>query len=226
MVWGETGPILGIFENKLKLSYHLLIEQIPILIYFLLLYWLVFRIIPLLYILLQERYNPRIALSSFAMLILIGIGGLMGKTDVFYGETANLVCKDNVIATHERVAEQLKAMIPEGSLLHWNLSSNMLLLILPQMEIFPPQLNTNFNYVQQSTPDESDQIYRFGYWDQYLDENWAREADYLVVPGQTIANWQPRIDSGEFSVVGSTGPYETCRPSDTTITVLKYEGAE
>ncbi|HAY84421.1 MAG TPA: hypothetical protein DCY42_05715, partial [Chloroflexi bacterium] len=219
VIWEETGYLYGLFESKLKLSYAFLIEELPLYFYWILIILLVFAITPLLYHLIDRRYDlgGRLVMITFAL--FMGTGALMGYSDVFYGETPNLICADNVIETHEKVAGELKEIIPEGSLLHWNLTSNMLLLNLPQMEIFPPQLNTNFNYVKQSRPEERDQIYRFGYWDQYLDDEWAREADYLLVPGQTIANWQPRIDAGEFRVVGSTAPYETCRPSDTTITV-------
>ncbi len=224
--WEETGFLYGLFESKLKLSYALLVEELPYYFYWIRLFIPIFVIPPLLYRLIDRKYDLGGRLLLITFILFMVTGALLGYSDVFYRETPNVICEDNVIDSYEEVARQLKEIIPEGSLLHWKLYGNMMLLHLPQMEIFPPQLNSYFNYVKQSKPEESDQIYRFGFWDQTLDKEWEMEADYLVVSGQNSADWQPRIDSGEFTVVGITDPYETCRPTDTTITVLRYEGGE
>ena len=109
---------------------------------------------------------------------------------------------------------------PEG-LVYYELTSNMLLLHMPEVQIFPPQLNTTFNYVEPSASSESDELYRFGYWNEDLKEEWIREADYLLIPGQFIDEWQPRIDSSELNEVMVTSPYESCRAALTTVHILE-----
>ena len=182
---------------------------------------LIFRMIPFVYIVLKEYRPLNFTVSKFAIVVIIVIGLLMGYSRTFYGETPNLVCEDNVIKTHERVAEQLNEIIPSDSLVYWHLSSNMLLLYLPQAEIFPPLLNTNFNYVHRTQPEDSDLLYRFGYWDQYLKQEWLNEADFLLIAGQLEEDWLNLIDSGRYQLMGVTDPYESCRPEITTINVLK-----
>ncbi len=117
-------------------------------------------------------------------------------------------------------------MIDPDSLLYWELTSNMLLLYLPDAEIFPPQLNTDFNFVLHSEPEESDEIYRFGYWDQTLRQAWLEQADYLIIPGQTIEDWEAGIAAGNWRQVGVTAPYESCRPRETTVYVLTHGVAD
>ena len=226
VIWGETGFLYGLFESKLKLSYAFLVEELPHYFYLIPLILLVFAITPLVYRLIDRRRDLGGRLVMFTFILFMGTGTLLGYSDLFYRETPNLVCSDNVVETHEKVARQLKEMIPEGSSLYWHISSNMLLLYLPQMEIFPPQLNTNFNYLSSSKPEDSDQIYRFGFWDSTLKQEFIREADYLLIASPLGEDWQELLETGEYRLVGVTDPYETCRSQITTVNVIKNEGAE
>ena len=161
---------------------------------------------------------------AFAVFLVLGV--ILSPAPLFSPGSAVLACEDSVIDSHEKVAGQLQAMIEPGSRLDWELTSNMLLLYLPGVEIFPPQLNTGFNYVHGSDPSESDEIYRFGYWDEYLEKTWLEQVDYALVPGQKIDDWQTELASGRWQQVGVTDPYESCRPNETRVYVLAHGEAD
>jgi hypothetical protein len=226
IIRGETGPLLSLFESVFHLDYHFLVEVLPTYFYWIFPLLLILAVFPLVRRILLGRWNPdQMRFAPFAFIFMIVLGAALGYTDIFYKETANLTCEDDVIQTHEAVAAELAEIVEPGSQVYWELTSNMLLLYLPEVEIFPPQLNTGFNFVGNSQPDESDLIYRFGYWDETLKQEWIDQADYLLIPGQYAADWEPRTDSGEFDIVGVTQPYETCRPSDTQVMVLVHTEA-
>ncbi len=217
---GETGPLLSLIEHITHLDYHFLVEVLPTHFYWLL-PLLVMALIPLVRRIVLGPWNPyRMAVAPFAFILMVLLGAALGYTDIFYQKTANLACEDDVILTHEAVAAELQEIIEPGSSVYWELTSNMLLLYLPDVEIFPPQLNTGFNYLGNSQLGKSDLVYKFGYWNATLKQEWIKQADYLLIPSQHAETWQPMTDSGEFDIVGLTAPYETCRAKDTQVMVL------
>ncbi len=220
IVRGETGFLLSLLENKLNLDYEFLILELPPYIYWILLLLLV-SLVPIIHSIMGRRSYLRFPQSTYNFILFITLGALLGYTAIFYSETPNLACEEDVIQTHEATAGEILAVIEPDSLVYLDLTSSMLLLYMPDMQIFPPQLNTGFNYVEQSSPSESDEIYRFSFWNEDLEEEWIKEADYLLIPGQFIDEWQPRIDSGELDVVEVTSPYESCRAKETTVHILE-----
>lgn len=226
ILWGERGPLLSLLEAKLNLSYRFLVEELPELLYWLVLALLVFGLTAFLYWILKKRFQLKASWSWTAFVIFLVSGMVLNPTPLFQAGSAVLACQDNVVESHEQVAQELQSLIAPDSLLYWDLTSNMLLLYLPGVEIFPPQLNTNFNFVLQSEPEESDEIYRFGYWNQTLKQEWLEQADYLIIPGQSIEGWEEGIAAGIWQQVGMTAPYESCRPRETTVYVLRHGVAD
>ncbi len=222
IIAGETGPLRSIFESVFGLSYYVLVEGLPKLLYWLLIAVFLFGALPLVFRWLRRLLPKDISFAWFAFALLMALGLALGPTPIFYNETNNLRCEDDVTDSHAAVGEVLAALIPPGSHVYWGVPSNMLLLYLPEIEIYPPQLNTTFNYVLGATPAQSAEIYRFGYWDHHLDAQWAAEADYLLIAGDRLKPWQAQIDSGELIVVKVTAPAETCRGDDTRMILLEH----
>jgi hypothetical protein len=219
-VQGETGFLLSLFENKLNLDYDFLILKLPPYVYWVLIVLLV-ALVPIIHGIRGRRSYLAVPQSYTNFTLFITLGALLGFTTIFYGNTPNLVCEESVIQTHEATAGEILDIIKPDSLVYYELTSNMLLLQMPEVQIFPPQLNTTFNYTEQSTSSESDEIYRFSYWNEDLKEEWIREADYQLIPGKSIEEWQPRIDSGELDEVMVTSPYESCQAALTTVHILE-----
>ena len=80
----------------------------------------------------------------------------------------------------------------------WDVKSDMLLLYLPEVEIFLPQANYRFTLVNDPQADP-DQMQRFGWWNHELGEEWIRQADYIVVEQRFfdgLWGWNQRVAQG------------------------------
>jgi hypothetical protein len=226
ILWDERGLLLSLFEAKLKLDYHLLVEVLPKYVYWILLILLVFAIVPLFHRLKWRTVRAPYSVAWLTIVALLVAGVVLSPTPILRYDTPVLSCEDNVIDSHEEVGSQLAEMIEPGSLVYQDLTSNMLFLYLPEIEIFPPQLNINFSFIHPSNSADSDEIYRFGYWDEHLKQDWLAEADVLLIPNQFAANWHDELTSDEWQMVGEAGPYETCRPDRTLVYVLERVSAD
>jgi hypothetical protein len=114
---------------------------------------------------------------------------------------------------------------------YWHVKSNNLLLYLPEVDIFPPQLNLYFSEIEGDdySQDELDSMLRYGFWNQQLDDQWRQDADFIVVEKRYLASgqgeWQSVLDSGKYDVVMQTEPVEACRGEQAEILVLQEAGS-
>jgi hypothetical protein len=221
ILWEERGILLSLIEHITKLDYKFLVEVLPQYLYWILLIILVFGIVPLIHRSKWRHVRGPVSAAWLTYVVFLGAAILLGPTPIFTPETNVVSCEDSVIESHEEVGAQLAELIEPGSLVYQDLTSNMLFLYLPEIEIFPPQLNIGFNYVPDSTPSESDEIYRFSYWDYYLKQDWLDQANILLIPNQLSGRWQAEMASEEWELIGEVGPYETCRPEKTVVYVLE-----
>lgn len=221
IIQGETGPLRVLLESKLGVTHKYLTNVVPVYLYWIFVILLVFGLTGLLYRILKKQSALKASFGNFALLAFMSAALMLSPTQVFYKETANARCQADAIASHEIVGAELAAMLPEEAQVYWSVTSNILLLYLPDVEVFPPQLNTSFNFVENATPEESDEIYRFGYWDEYLRADWLEQAGYLVVPGERYNRFEDIIVPSQYERVGTTSPYNTCQPGKTQIYVFR-----
>lgn len=131
-------------------------------------------------------------------------------------------CQKDVIVSHERVGGQLNAVIPPGSLVYWDVKANMLLLYLPEVETFTPQLNHIFTKVKTAEKLDLDLLYRFHWWNDELGEEWIQQADYIAVENRFFGEtWRQRVENGELEVIFRSAPVESCRGNGSRIVVLQ-----
>jgi hypothetical protein len=221
ILWADRGILLSLIEHITKLDYKFLVEVLPQYLYWIILIILVFGIVPLIHRSKWRHVRGPVSAAWLTYVVFLGAALLLGPTPIFTSGTNVLSCENSVIESHEEVGAQLAELIEPGSLVYQDLTSNMLFLYLPEIEIFPPQLNINFNFVPDSTPSESDEIYRFSYWDDYLKQDWLDQADILLISNQLSDRWQAEMASEEWELIGEVGPYETCRPDKTVVYVLE-----
>ncbi|MBN2044941.1 MAG: hypothetical protein JW757_07985 [Anaerolineales bacterium] len=217
----EKAPLLGYFEGIFKLDYQFLVEILPKYLYWIILLLLVFAIVPLIHRIKWRAVRGPVSAAWLSFVVFAVLAAALGPTVIFTYESPVMACKDSVVASVEQAGSQLAGLIAPGSLVYQDLTTNMLLLYLPEIEIFPPQLNTSFNFIGRSSPEDSNEIYRFGYWDEYLKEEWLEEADVLLIPSQFASRWQEELTSEAWLTIGELGPYESCRPSETIVYVLE-----
>ncbi|MEA3441115.1 MAG: glycosyltransferase family 39 protein [Chloroflexota bacterium] len=126
--------------------------------------------------------NTRIPCYGYWLLIAFLIVGTLITPAYYYYNTLNTDdCGTDVIAAYKAAGEHLAEQIPPGSLVYWRGGESVVpLLYVPEINIYPPQINGAYSYKLGGYSDP-DSVLKLGYWNSVLDYNWQREADYLLV---------------------------------------------
>jgi hypothetical protein len=180
---------------------------------------------PLLARLLLSRvfHKPDLPFGIVALFSTFGVGMLFASSGFFVQGLDVLTCDDNVINSHEQAGAELREVIPVGSQVFWDVKSDMLLLFLPEVDIYLPQANFRFTLVDDPSADW-DQLHRLGWWNQELGEYWIEQADYIVVESRFFDRgwgWDQRVEEGEFEIVFISSNPESCRPGISNVVVLQ-----
>ena len=126
---------------------------------------------------------------------------------------------------YEQVGAELHDLIPPGSQVYWDVKADMLLLYLPEAEVFTPQLNATFTYIDDPDAD-TETLYRFGWWNPVLKEEWIQQSDYILIENRFFdEEWQSRLDAGQLEQVFLSEPVASCRGDASRIVVLAPVGA-
>jgi len=134
------------------------------------------------------KLNNKTLLTSFGYYSLVSfwvVGTVFSPTKILgSGNTDAQFCGGDVVASHEAVGAHLAELIPPGSLVYWkNDVSPLPLLYLSGRQIFPPQLNHWYSYMQGGDPDA---VYRKGLWNDALSVQWMNEADFLLIADKYV----------------------------------------
>jgi hypothetical protein len=159
---------------------------------------------------------------------LFGLSIILQPAPFFVRGLDAQTCAGDVTADHARAGYELSQVIPQGERVFWDVKSNMLLLYLPEVEIFPPQLSYRLTLVDDPDADWND-LQRFGWWNNELGEDWISRVDYAVVENRFfygLWQWGDRVASGEFEVVFRSPNPESCRAGISNVVVLKRTGGE
>ncbi len=149
--------------------------------------------------------------------------GAFSPTPVFSGSFHPYDCtQGDTLAIHRQIGRKLVSLIPPNAKVYWQgIEAVTPLLYLPSsVQTFPPQYNGHFNYRKGG---DTDTLYRWGYWNEALAQQWFREAD-VVLLSKVAANkpdMQRRLQEEGFVEFGVTVPLQPCRGAGTKIVVYK-----
>jgi hypothetical protein len=159
--------------------------------------------------------------GKHTLLVGLALGCVFGSAQLFGGGFRPLMCGKDVINSHEQVGAQLNDLIPPGSQLFWAVKSDMLLLYLPGVEVYTPQLDVLFTYLGDEEGN-TEQMLRFGWWNEELREFWIGEADYVLIEARFFDyTWMERMARGEFGAFYVTDSAESCRMDGARVFVLE-----
>jgi hypothetical protein len=146
-----------------------------------------------------------VALNAFlvAGLILSPTGILGGGSDFFD-------CKGtDVFASYEKAGRELSAVIKPGSTIYWEGRLLAIFLYLPDVKVYPPQMNHVHSYFKGGG---SDVLLRFSRWNDELARKWLAEADYILVQNaEMVYLTDETLESGKYVKVMSSPKAEKCR---------------
>jgi len=200
--------------NKFNLSHEFLISALPSGIGFLagVLLLVVGYIITRLVAKTSLLSNTVYALIFITMLtgFVLSPTPILGRMDVDTGCDA--------FAQYEQVGAELAQRIPPGSQVYWNGGrSPVPLLYLPDIKIYPPQLNANHSFVRGG---DTQKILMYGFWNEELDNKWFSEADIILVRDYEYMSMKASFSPDIFTELGQTSPTFPCN-SKTSIHIFK-----
>ena len=126
----------------------------------------------------------------------IALGVLLSPTIILGGGKISAdYCASDIIASHEAVGKHLAEFIPPGSLVYWeNDMSPLPLLYIPEVKVFPPQLNQKFTFTEGG---DSDLLFQTGYWNVELADQWIKQADFVLLD-ELFVSEHPELQDGSI----------------------------
>ena len=180
-----------------------------------------FALVFLYYAVMVVRYRERFVKRNYLGAFLGAFIGIeLALATIVFGNTyRDYDCGKNIITAHEKVGEYLVERIPADSLVYWGVGrSPVPLLYLSNVKTFPPQLNGDYTLRGGG---DSDELLRFGYWNDQLAINWLANADYIMVEernySSTVAEF---LDPSNYDEFEPTAPTDPCR-EDSSILVFR-----
>ena len=115
----------------------------------------------------------------------------------------------DVFASYRRAGAELSQVIEPGSKIYWEGRLAAIFLYMPEVQIFPPQLNHVHSYF---TGGDSEVLLRHSQWNDELARRWLAEADYILVQNaEKVYLTDEMLESGQYVKVFSAPRAEKCR---------------
>jgi hypothetical protein len=162
----------------------------------------------LLQILHRRFTGGRIGILALNMLLILGL--ILSPTKVLGAGSDFFDCAgEDVFASYRRAGAELSQVIEPGSKIYWEGRLLAIFLYLPDVNIYPPQMNHVHSYF---TGGDSDTLLRFSQWNDELARQWLAEADYIMVQNtEKVYLTDEMLESGEYVKVLSAPRAEKCR---------------
>ncbi|HZW03656.1 MAG TPA: hypothetical protein VFF68_07010, partial [Anaerolineaceae bacterium] len=167
---------------------------------------------------LLGRRLGRFGLAHAALAAALLLGSLFSASPLISGGEFVYDCGGDNLASTEAAGAHLAERIPPGAQVDWRGGvSPAVLLYLPGVRLYPPQLDDQYFFRTGGDPDE---LYRYGYWGPELSAQWLGEADYLLT-----ATHEPFIDFTPadfgFTPYSETPPVTACAQESLGVRVYR-----
>jgi hypothetical protein len=146
-----------------------------------------------------QRRNPSpLAFPLFIAMGFLVAGVLFTPTVLLGGGFQDWSCNGNTLEAYEKSGRYLAEVIPPGSQVFWaGGNAAAVLLYIPEIRIFPPQLDYPYNFYQDGN---SDELARYGYWNKELAVRWQDEADVFIFEEiEYTQTWQAYVNPEVFT---------------------------
>lgn len=148
---------------------------------------------------LFKRFTTKTSAGAGVLIFILLTGWVLSPTAWLGNGYHRYDCVGDFIAADEQAGKALQAVIPPQARIFWRGISPITLLHLPQAKIYPAQLNGDYSY---RLGGEADALLRYGWWDQSLGLEWAKEADYILVAQKYDKGWlKDMLESGDYQEI-------------------------
>ena len=163
----------------------------------------------ILLLILRRRFTGgRLGILALNLLLILGL--ILSPTKALGAGSDFFDCAgEDVFASYRRAGAELSQVIEPGSKIYWEGRLLAIFLYLPDVQIYPPQMNHVHSYF---TGGDSDILLRFSQWNNELARQWLAEADYILVQNtEKVYLTEEMLESGEYVKVISAPRAEKCR---------------
>jgi hypothetical protein len=169
----------------------------------------------------RQAWAHRVGIIGLNLLLILGLilspTKVLGKGNDFFDCDGS-----NVLASYERAGEHLRNLIPPGSQVYWDGRIDAIFLYLPDVKIYPPQLNHSHSYFVGG---DTDTLLRAGLWNDVLAKQWLAETDYVLIEAGHRQDWVMEIlESDQYEELKNSPRPEKCR-WQSSILVYKRVGS-
>lgn len=193
---GGSATLWSLLENKWGLDYNTARVATPF-VAGMLLGTVIVILSVIIYRKVALKYTPKIGFGYFTAALTLSIGFMLSPTKLLSGSYQEYDCSGDIIAANKDVGIHLANTIPPGSQVYWQGSLSVVpLLYAPEINIYPPQINDGYAV---RIGGETQEIARWGLWNEELAEQWKNEADYIVIEDRYYNNeWKTFLESGRY----------------------------
>lgn len=145
-----------------------------------------------------------------ALHLLLIVGLILSPTKALGAGSDFFDCEGtDVFSSYRRAAGELSQVVEPGSRIYWEGRLLAIFLYMPDVYIYPPQMNHVHSYFVGG---EADSLLRHSQWNDELARQWLDEADYILVQNtEKVYLTDEMLESGEFVKVMSAPRAERCR---------------
>jgi hypothetical protein len=150
----------------------------------------------------------RIGIIALNLFLILGL--LLSPTPVLGAGSDFFDCAGtDVFASYERAGRELSEVIEPGSKIYWEGRLLAIFLYMPDVNIYPPQMNHVHSYFIGG---EADTLLRYSQWNEELAQQWLEEADYILLQNrEKVYLTDEMLESGEYVNIMSAPRAERCR---------------
>jgi hypothetical protein len=152
--------------------------------------------------------NGRMGVLALSLFLILGL--ILSPTRALGAGTDFFDCGGtDVLASYRKAGAELSQIIPPGSKIYWEGRLPAIFLYLPDVNVYPPQLNHVHSYFKGG---ESNVLLRYGQWNDDLARQWLADADYILVQNtEKVYLTDQMLESGQYTKVFSAPRAEKCR---------------
>lgn len=156
----------------------------------------------------RQIWLRKVGLVGLNALLILGLilspTKVLGKGNDFFDCDGS-----NVLASYARAGEYLRSVIPPGSQVYWDGREDAIFLYLPDVKVYPPQLNHTHSFFVGG---DADALLRIGLWNDVLAKQWLAQADYIMIEAGLKQEWEMQIlESNKYVKLNPSPKTEKCR---------------
>ena len=155
-----------------------------------------------------QAAGGRIGILALNLLLILGL--ILSPTKVLGAGSDFFDCGGtDVFASYRRAGAELSQVIEPGSKIYWEGRLLAIFLYMPDVNIYPPQMNHVHSYFIGG---DAETLLRYSRWNDELARQWLAEADYILVQNtEKVYLTDEMLESGEYVKVMSAPRAERCR---------------